>query len=167
MRTQQCGCRRLKIKIKEVIWLAPLPNWIKINSDGATKGAPGLAGGGSIFRDHNGDYLGGFADFFGIKDALFVELQAALKATQIAHQKGWRNICLECDSILVVNIFKGQGVIPWRLTNSWHMCLGYLASTNFKVSHIYGEVNACADSLASFGVCSQCILGGILFLGLF
>ncbi|KAF1877643.1 hypothetical protein Lal_00040360 [Lupinus albus] len=73
---------------KEVVWLAPLPNSIKINFDGAAKGAPGLAGGGSIFRDHNGEFLGGFADFFGIKDALFAELQAALKAIQIAHHKG-------------------------------------------------------------------------------
>ncbi|KAF1894130.1 hypothetical protein Lal_00004049, partial [Lupinus albus] len=55
--------------IKEVVWFAPMPGWIKINSDGAAKGASGLAGGGSIFRDHNGDYLGGFTDFFGTKDS--------------------------------------------------------------------------------------------------
>ncbi|KAF1876299.1 hypothetical protein Lal_00029646 [Lupinus albus] len=38
-------------RIREVIWLAPIVGWIKINSDGAAHGAPGLAGGGCIFRD--------------------------------------------------------------------------------------------------------------------
>ncbi|KAF1864426.1 hypothetical protein Lal_00021848 [Lupinus albus] len=88
--------------IKEVVWLAPMPGWIKINYDGTAKGAPDLAGGGSIFIDHNGTYLG--------------ELQAIIKAIQISHQKGWRTIWLECDSVLVVDILKGKGVIPWRLT---------------------------------------------------
>ncbi|KAF1894302.1 hypothetical protein Lal_00004226 [Lupinus albus] len=50
---------------------------------------------------------------------------------------------------------KEKGIIPWRLANSWHRCLGWIASMNFKVSHIYREGNACADSLASFGAFSQ------------
>ncbi|KAF1889285.1 hypothetical protein Lal_00024608 [Lupinus albus] len=79
-------------RIKEVIWLAPLYGWIKINFDGAAQEAPGLAGGGGIFRDYQSAYLG---------DSLFAELKAA-------YHKGWRNIWLECDSALVVSIFNGE-----------------------------------------------------------
>ncbi|KAF1876319.1 hypothetical protein Lal_00029667, partial [Lupinus albus] len=118
--------------INEVVWLAHMSSWIKINSDCASKGALGLAGGGNIFRYHNGAYLGGFSDFFLNKDALFAELQAAIKAIQIAHQKGWRTIWLECDSTLLVDIFTGKGVIPWRLANNWHRCLGWISSMRFK-----------------------------------
>ncbi|KAF1898214.1 hypothetical protein Lal_00032980 [Lupinus albus] len=79
-------------RIKEVVWISPLVGWIKINSDGAAHGAPGIAGGGSIFRDFKGAYMGGFVAFFGIKDSLFVELQAAIMEIEIAHQKGWKAI---------------------------------------------------------------------------
>ncbi|KAF1862973.1 hypothetical protein Lal_00018817 [Lupinus albus] len=142
-------------RIKEVIWLAPLYGWIKINSDGATQGAPGLADGGGIFRDYQGAYVGGFAVFFGISNSLFVELKAAIMAIEIAYHKGWRNIWLECDSALVVSIFNGKGKVPWKLENLWRRCLWWLSSMCFKVSHLYREGNACADKLASFGVSSK------------
>ncbi|KAF1871923.1 hypothetical protein Lal_00012140 [Lupinus albus] len=74
-------------------------------------GAPGLAGGGGIFRDYQGAYIGGFAAFFGVKDSLFVDLKAAIMEIEIAHHKGWRNIWLECDSAMVVDIFNGKGYV--------------------------------------------------------
>ncbi|KAF1877306.1 hypothetical protein Lal_00012077 [Lupinus albus] len=83
-------------RIREVVWLAPLIGWIKINSDGAAHGAPGFAGGGIIFRDFNGA-MGGFATIFGIKDSLFAELQATIMAIE-------------------------KGYVPWRLANKWHRC---------------------------------------------
>ncbi|KAF1899534.1 hypothetical protein Lal_00019662 [Lupinus albus] len=39
-------------RIIEVVRMAPLAGWIKINSDGVAHGAPGLPGGGGIFRDY-------------------------------------------------------------------------------------------------------------------
>ncbi|KAF1888435.1 hypothetical protein Lal_00011206 [Lupinus albus] len=118
-------------RIKEVVWLAPQAGWIKINTDGAAHGSPGFAGGGCIYRDSNGDYMGGFADFFGVRDSLFAELQEAIMAVEIAQQKGWMDIWLECDSVMVVEIFNGKGTIPWR------------------------EGNTYADRLAAFGVSSK------------
>ncbi|KAF1887971.1 hypothetical protein Lal_00023980 [Lupinus albus] len=42
------------------------------NEYGAAHGVPNFAGGGSIFRDFKGAFMGGFAAFFGIQDSLFV-----------------------------------------------------------------------------------------------
>ncbi|KAF1898014.1 hypothetical protein Lal_00032776 [Lupinus albus] len=116
-------------RIREVIWPAPIVGWIKINSDGAAHVAPGLAGGGCIFRDYNGNFKGDFADFYGIKNSLFAELKAPIMAIEIAYRKGWRDIWLECDSTLVVDIFSGKGRIPWKLANMWH-------------THVFNEIQS-------------------------
>ena len=46
--------------IIQVVW-NPLPNWIKVNFDGAARGAPGMAGSGGVFRDCRGFVKGCFA----------------------------------------------------------------------------------------------------------
>ncbi|KAF1897675.1 hypothetical protein Lal_00032432 [Lupinus albus] len=70
-------------------------------------------------------------------------------------KKGWKNIWLECDSTLVVDIFKGRRVVPWRLVNSWLRCMHGISSMRFIVTHIFREGNACADRLTAFGVTSK------------
>lgn len=53
---------------------------IKVNTDGATKGSPGQAGEGAIYRDNIGGMLGCFADYYGIQDAFHAELFAVMAA---------------------------------------------------------------------------------------
>ncbi|KAF1884641.1 hypothetical protein Lal_00028523 [Lupinus albus] len=139
-------------RIKEVVWLAPQLGWIQINTDGVAHGSPGFAGGGCIYRDSKGDYMGGFTAFFGVRDSLFAKLQATIMAVEIAQQKGWRDIWFECDSVMVVDIFNGKWSIPWRLANKWSRCMEWISSIRFKVSHIFRESNTCADRLTAFGV---------------
>ncbi|KAF1882437.1 hypothetical protein Lal_00039085 [Lupinus albus] len=78
-----------------------------------------------------------------------------LTNNSVSNFKGWKNVWLECDSILVVDIFKGRGVVPWRLVNSWRRCLHGISSMRFIVTHIFREGNTCADRLAAFGVTSR------------
>ncbi|KAF9613848.1 hypothetical protein IFM89_012396 [Coptis chinensis] len=51
------GKLRTAPRIESVNWIAPNAPTIKVNTDGASKGNPGLAGIGSTFRVHNGDFL--------------------------------------------------------------------------------------------------------------
>ncbi|XP_019465442.1 PREDICTED: uncharacterized protein LOC109363643 [Lupinus angustifolius] len=141
--------------IIEVRWLPPPQGWIKVNSDGVAHGHPGHAGGGGIFRDSNRDIWGCFAAYFHIHDSLFAELHAAIMAIQIASLKGWREVWLECDSSLVVEIVKGIKDPPWKLSNYWEHCKMIISSMKLTVSHIFREGNACADILTSFGVNSR------------
>lgn len=76
-------------KIVQVQWHPPLSPWIKCNSDGAARGSPGLAAAGGIFRDCNGVFLGGFANFVGITMAFHAELHAAMIAIEEAFKRGW------------------------------------------------------------------------------
>ncbi|KAF1869367.1 hypothetical protein Lal_00018461 [Lupinus albus] len=72
-------------------------------------------------------------------------------------KKGGRIFALNVILLLVVDIFNGKGVFPWRL----------ISLMRFKVTHIFREGNTCADRLADFGVSSKCILGGMLSLDSF
>ncbi|CAL0303089.1 unnamed protein product [Lupinus luteus] len=139
-------------KIIEVLWLLPDQGTVKINTDGAARGNPSPSVGGDIFRDHNGHTLACFACFNGCFDALFVELSAAMHAINLAHQKDWKNIWLECDSTIVVDIFKGSTQPPWKLRSKWNLCKNTLSCMSWVVTHVYREDNTCADKLANFGL---------------
>lgn len=49
---------RNPVVIREVLWLPPPCHWIKCNTDGATRGSPGYATCGGIFRDRSGASMG-------------------------------------------------------------------------------------------------------------
>ena len=51
-----CVSKRQKIRhctVNPICWNKPEPGWFKLNSDGASQGNPGCAGGGGLIRDHN------------------------------------------------------------------------------------------------------------------
>ncbi|KAG4954098.1 hypothetical protein JHK82_039712 [Glycine max] len=54
-----------------------------------------------------------------IKHVLFAEISAVITTIEIAHEKGWRNLWLECDSLMVVQDFKDVNLVPWSLRNTW------------------------------------------------
>ncbi|XP_019433074.1 PREDICTED: uncharacterized protein LOC109339969 [Lupinus angustifolius] len=130
------------LKITEVRWFPPTGSMVKINWDGAAKGSLGHSGGGAIFRNSRGDILACFSDYFSVHDALFAELNTPMLAIDFAKRIGWNNIWLECDSSLVVDIFKGNGMAPWRLLNKWLRCCTTIFSMNCCISHIYRERNS-------------------------
>ena len=47
--------------IKSVVWSPPAPGWIKVNTDGAALGSPGVGGCGGIFRNCRAFVKGCFA----------------------------------------------------------------------------------------------------------
>ncbi|KAH1215482.1 putative ribonuclease H protein [Glycine max] len=56
--------------MKFVMWEPPADGWIKINTNGAAPGSPGIAACVVLFRNPLGDFLGGFAHHMGISFAL-------------------------------------------------------------------------------------------------
>ncbi|KAF1864523.1 hypothetical protein Lal_00021948 [Lupinus albus] len=70
--------------------------------------------------------------FYNIQNVLFAELHAAIMAIEIAHNKGWKAIWLECVSYLVVDIFNGECFIRWKLLNKWIVFKGWLSIMEFK-----------------------------------
>jgi ribonuclease HI len=138
--------------IKEVLWLPPIVSWIKCNTDGAAIGSPGQASCAGVFRDHNALFLGAFNVNLGISIAFHAELLGVMNAIEVAHEKGWWNLWLETDSVMVTLAYKSPAMVPWMLRNRWFNCMHLLKDMNFILSHIYREGNALADRLASLGL---------------
>jgi len=59
---------------RQITWLRPMSGWCKLNTDGASKGNPGLAVAGGVMRDEYGGWKGGFAVNIGICSAPLAEL---------------------------------------------------------------------------------------------
>jgi ribonuclease HI len=76
----------------------------------------------------------------------------AMLAIKIAHQKGWKSLWLETDSMLVLSAFKSSSIVPCILRNRWDNCIYFTFLMNFFVSHIFREENKCADSMANIGL---------------
>ncbi|KAL8555639.1 hypothetical protein ACS0TY_003444 [Phlomoides rotata] len=70
-------------------WVPPPPTWIKVYTDGSALSSPGLLCGGAIFRNHQGFFISGIAEEFGIGYAYEAELGMALTALSYASNMGW------------------------------------------------------------------------------
>ena len=144
-----CHPRKLQV-IKQVRWHPPLAEYIKCNTNEATKGSLGVASCPGIFRNHHTSIVGCFTSFLGIKHALFGEISTAITTIKIVHEKGWRNLWLECDLLMVVQAFKKVNLVPWSLRNRWRNAVIRTRDMNFIVGHIYREGNTCVDKLVSY-----------------
>ncbi|CAJ2670958.1 unnamed protein product [Trifolium pratense] len=140
--------------IKEIYWQPPLLNWIKCNIDGASCGNPGNASCGGIFRNHEADFIYGFAEPLGVASSVFAELCGAMRAIEIAYQKNWRSLWLESDSTIVVSTFNNPSKpVSWALRNRWKNVLFMISQMNCIVTHIFREGNQVADLMANHGKC--------------
>jgi len=54
-------------------WEFPSPYWVKINTDGTTRGYPDLATCGSIFRESMKEFIGDFSAFLEVQTAMVAE----------------------------------------------------------------------------------------------
>ncbi|XP_045794076.1 uncharacterized protein LOC123888954 [Trifolium pratense] len=101
--------------VKEVVWHPPLEHWVKCNIDGAANNLTSSCAG--IFRNHNADFLCGFAENTGLKSAFMAELCGAMKAIELAHNRNWSNLWLKSDSSLVVKALSSTSLVSWELSN--------------------------------------------------
>ena len=58
----------------QVSWTKPPKGWFKLNTNGASAGNPGKAGGGGLIRDTNGHWVKGYARSIGFTTSVIAEL---------------------------------------------------------------------------------------------
>ena len=147
----QCNVPRTEILIS---WKPPLENWIKLNVDGASKGNPGLAGGGGVLRSHRGDWIKGFAANFGVCSSMKAELLALLQGLQLARNLGISRLEVHMDSKVVVDTLTGTTKSNQLYYFTLKHCKALLhdSSWSIKLHHCYRESNRAADRLANLGV---------------
>ena len=75
-----------------VLWHPPLSPWLKLNTDGFSKGNPNLASCGGVFRDIFGCFIGGYCQGLRTQTAFFAELMAGILGVEFAFHFGWHHI---------------------------------------------------------------------------
>ena len=86
------GVRR-RVSIIQVAWVAPTGGY-KLNSDGCSRGNPGISGGGGVMRDREGKLIFGYSCFFGSLTSLHAELRAMLFGVRLCVSR----VCMGCIS---------------------------------------------------------------------
>jgi len=138
----------------------PSDHFVKLNFDGASKGNPGDAGFGGIFRDSNSRVRWIFADWGGQMTNNEAEFWALHQGLQIAIRNGYSKLEITGDSQLAVDMLRrlnnGQG---WeKVTKSWRTAgivkeiAALLKRIDYRIiSHVRRKGNQAADWLANWG----------------
>lgn len=78
-------------------WKPPPAGTVKLNVDGSFGGEPHRMGGGGVFRDSKGTWMGGFISFETGGNPLLAEATALRDGLECGWQRGFRNLICEVD----------------------------------------------------------------------
>ena len=87
-----------------ISWKKSHVEWCKLNTDGASLGNPGKAGGGGIIRDSEGRWVKGFARSIGFTTSIIAELWALTDGLLLADQIGVQKLWTELYAKVVVEL---------------------------------------------------------------
>lgn len=113
---------------KEDLWSSPI-RVLAFNVDGAARGKPGLAGIGSVLRNHKKDVLHVFSKHVGIRGSSEAEVLAILEALPIFNTSYQHHLIVETDSFNVIS-WVNSSSDPWKKLLYFHH-LASLSQTHF------------------------------------
>ncbi|XP_026399385.1 uncharacterized protein LOC113295247 [Papaver somniferum] len=139
------SCRKVKkFQVKEIFFSLPKENQILFCGDGASKGNPGQAGFGFIWRDWNGEVLVDASGGMDIATNFLAEVMTVLCVCEWAISKGLLNVCFRSDSKATIATFI-SGNLPWFAITRWN---NICAKLQWEFIYSFREINFSADSLA-------------------
>ena len=110
-----------------------------------------MGGGGGVLRDSTGLPLFAFSAFFRDTTCLSAEARALLIGLQMCARRGFDNLSVQSDSLVLVGILQRRFQCPWHnrkeMWKIWH-----LVEDPVRFSHCYREANKVADTLANVGI---------------
>jgi len=153
--------RQAEDKKEDNSWQPPPLGIIQLNFDGASKGNPGKAGYGGVFRTHQGYPLLIFMGPLGWDTNNSAELEGLWRGLKIAQERNLFPLTVKGDSQILIRIMTKlqNGSTVSKVSSSWRMLrrlelikhwLNQHQAISFK--HTRREGNKLADLLANFGV---------------
>ncbi|XP_070039415.1 uncharacterized protein [Nicotiana tomentosiformis] len=106
-----------KLKFNKVIWELPMDGWIKINTDGASRGNPGRSSIGFCVRNELRDIVYAVGKDIDKTTSTQVETIAILETLKYCLHQGMVQIWLETYSMLLKNVIQGIWKPPWIIEN--------------------------------------------------
>ena len=123
-----------------------------MNSDGASLGNSGKAGGGGLIRDCQGTWVKGYMRNIGVATNIIVEFWALRDGLILALKLGITHLLVELDAKVVVDLVLSRkpSNSPYSsLLNDCRFLLSQLQQV--RINHAFREANCYADSLAKGG----------------
>ncbi|GFY91786.1 hypothetical protein Acr_08g0001820 [Actinidia rufa] len=126
--------------------------WTKLNFDGSCK-ETGQGSIGGVLRNHNAEFLFGYAESIGKTTSNIAELAALRRGIELVLENGWNDVWLEGDSKALVEIIAQRRLVKCAVAQGHirHINLMIPELNNCIVTHIYREGNRAADKFAQMG----------------
>ncbi|KAK4385617.1 putative ribonuclease H protein [Sesamum angolense] len=140
---------KISSRISIVKWIKPDRGWFKLNTNGASKGNPGVAGAGGIIRNHLGQTVLAFQKHLGLTSNTAPELKAIYRGVKLCIDNNIRKIWVEIDANVALKLISSSSQGPWHLQNLLQQIRNLLSQTEFKISHIFREGNQVANYFAN------------------
>lgn len=152
----EAGTSRIRREIY-IKWLAPPTDWLSLNTDGASKGTPGPAGGGGIIRNSSGIFLQAFSANFGVCSAYKAEIMAAMLGLNMAKEMGIPKLVLQMDNEACIQVLKSEEFPGGECHHIINYCRSLISFSGWevKIIHTFREGNKVADRLANLGVVQE------------
>lgn len=91
VQTHRNGENTANRELRQIGWIYPTEDWVKLNMDGCSKGQ-GVAGAGGAIQDGMGTWLMGFARNNGVCYSVTAELLAVYIGLELAWTKGLKRL---------------------------------------------------------------------------
>ncbi|MQM14591.1 hypothetical protein Taro_047525 [Colocasia esculenta] len=140
--------------LKLVRWIPPIMG-LCLNVDGASKGNPGVCGGGGCIRDVHGSIRVTFAHFYEDGNNMIAEIRAMCDGLKMVDFLGLHLSIVNTDSSALANSFKEGRCPSWRVYRWWWEANARINRSAYTITHVYREANQVADALANYGCLSR------------
>lgn len=122
-----------------------------INTDGGSRGNPGISGIGIVICDEYEDMIFELGQYIGVQTNNYAEYKALTRALEIAIDMGIYEVEVYMDSELVVKQIKGEyKVKSENLYPMYEMANALIHQfSSFDIKHVKREFNKRADKLAN------------------
>lgn len=134
---------------------------ITIETDGASRGNPGLAGAGIIIKDDQGRRIETIQRFLGVTTNNQAEYKALIEGLRAAKLHDPEEVTVQMDSELVVKQMKGQYRVRHPEMLPLYLEAMELVAQFAKVEfvHVMREKNPGADQVANMAIDSRMVRG--------
>jgi len=141
-----------RMVMKSIRWDKPSTGWKKLNTDGSLVDSLGLAGGGGVVRDDQGNWVFGSARKIGPVSSFLAELWSLRDGFFLCVQAQVQALIVEMDAKALVDAFSNQNnsnVITSPLMEDCRQLATQIPQVRFM--HVYKEANRVANHLAKLG----------------
>nr|XP_016466901.1 PREDICTED: uncharacterized protein LOC107789578 [Nicotiana tabacum] len=141
-----------KLKVTKIMWEFPSAGWLKVNTDGASRGNPGRSSIGFCIRNENGDIVKSVGREIEETTNTVAEAKAMVEALRFCRFQQYSHVWLQTDSMLLKKIMDGIWKPPWIISEQVEEMMQLMNGGNYTVTHIHREGNKLADHFANYAL---------------